>query len=753
MTAVATPPQPTIVTQPRWTDPQGARFLAVYFRPMVVVLTAALVLAFGDRAAPGYGAQLALLVAAGIYAGVIHGLEHVLGRRALQGGGAYVIGDGVLITLGLFVGGGLAGPMPLYCALSAGDIALRCARGAAFAAAAVYSVALMGVGLLAPSPGSDMTARWLESIARPWAVAFILGAAEEHRRRFKVAFSELLRLLHEKRELQATAEAASQRVLDLVNGLDAIVWEFQPAIGRFSYVRRRADVSEDQPLQAWQRQPADWIDQFIHPEDRALVHQRLRDASEQGESFELRGFNAQGEPRWYRSYVRAYDDPDTGVRYVSGVTVDITANKEIEETLRERDELYSMVVEQSPDGIGIFAGTVPVYVNQAALEIHGFRDLRDLVDHQLGDYIVPEDLARLHESGARRQRGEAAPPTNEYRVRLPDGTLRTVEATVSTVTYRGRLASLSIMRDATERRRQDEELCRWGRLFQHAQWGVSLKDAGASSYTFMNPAYAQMHGYTVEEMLKLAVLDIYAPESRDDLARNLAVVRATGHYVYETKHIRKDGSVFPVLVDLTLVRDEEGQEACIIANVQDITERKRLEAQLEHLAGHDPLTDLYNRRRFQEEVEREIALAKRYGTAGALLFLDLDGFKAINDQLGHTVGDQFLAGLAGVLREQLRRSDILGRIGGDEFAVLLPRCTDALAQSVAERILETVRHHRLECEGHSFGVSASIGIALFPEYGATCGDLLARADAAMYRAKELGGDHYLLNGQESPHLG
>jgi diguanylate cyclase (GGDEF)-like protein len=171
-----------------------------------------------------------------------------------------------------------------------------------------------------------------------------------------------------------------------------------------------------------------------------------------------------------------------------------------------------------------------------------------------------------------------------------------------------------------------------------------------------------------------------------------------------------------------------------------VAERKRLETRLLHLADHDPLTNLFSRRRLQDELRLTLAQATRYGTRGALLFLDLDDFKTVNDALGHRAGDKVLADLARRLHGRLRHSDIVARLGGDEFAVLLPHTDSGQAQALAAQLLESIRSQPVDLGAKRVTMSAAIGIALFPEHGSTTEELLAHADSAMYRAKGMGGN-------------
>ncbi len=170
----------------------------------------------------------------------------------------------------------------------------------------------------------------------------------------------------------------------------------------------------------------------------------------------------------------------------------------------------------------------------------------------------------------------------------------------------------------------------------------------------------------------------------------------------------------------------------------EIAGRKRFETQLVHIASHDPLTDLFNRRRFEEELSEQLRSAEDNSTQGAVLFLDLDQFKDVNDSLGHRAGDDLLKRVGELLASSLRDKDILARPGGDEFAILLPETAPERSRSIANRIQEAIRHHTFLIEGHPISVTASIGVALFPRHGVTTAELFSNADIAMYHAKANG---------------
>jgi len=157
-----------------------------------------------------------------------------------------------------------------------------------------------------------------------------------------------------------------------------------------------------------------------------------------------------------------------------------------------------------------------------------------------------------------------------------------------------------------------------------------------------------------------------------------------------------------------------------------------------YLADHDPLTGLFNRRRFEEELERVLAYSRQYGKTGALLFIDLDDFKRVNDTYGHTIGDQVLAFVAQSLRENLRKSDVIGRLGGDEFAVIIQDVNAEQARRVAEKLMGSLDGLQMAAGEGKVSISVSVGIALYPQHGLTKRELLDRADGAMYAAKRGG---------------
>jgi diguanylate cyclase (GGDEF)-like protein/PAS domain S-box-containing protein len=204
---------------------------------------------------------------------------------------------------------------------------------------------------------------------------------------------------------------------------------------------------------------------------------------------------------------------------------------------------------------------------------------------------------------------------------------------------------------------------------------------------------------------------------------------------------RPDGTQTWISVNTQGVfQSKEELPRAVVASITDVTDRLSFEAELRHLADHDALTGLPNRRRFHDELQRHLAFTERYGGEGAVLLFDLDNFKYLNDTQGHKAGDQYLVSLARVLTERLRQTDVVARLGGDEFGVLLPAAGPVQARRVAELLAEAVRDHAPLVGGQPVKLSTSVGIACFGHGSADPDELMAAADLAMYDAKEAGRD-------------
>ncbi len=277
--------------------------------------------------------------------------------------------------------------------------------------------------------------------------------------------------------------------------------------------------------------------------------------------------------------------------------------------------------------------------------------------------------------------------------------------------------------------------------FTHAPIGMALVDMSGRLLR-VNDALCRITGYSAEQVFARSFRDLSDPYDVDVDALQMGELRdgLIQKYQIEKRFRHAWGHSVWVLLSVSLVRDDEGRPLQVIAQVQDISERKELEGRLEHLVDHDFLTALFNRRHFEQALAQETKSAARYGGGGAVLLLDLDHFKAVNDQFGHKAGDDLLKTVAAALRDRIRETDVLARLGGDEFGIILPQVDAAQAEVVADGMVKTLRRQTAMLAEHQIPVTASVGVALFD--GLTNIEILAAADLAMYEAKEAGRDRF-----------
>ena len=263
--------------------------------------------------------------------------------------------------------------------------------------------------------------------------------------------------------------------------------------------------------------------------------------------------------------------------------------------------------------------------------------------------------------------------------------------------------------------------------------GVAVVD-NDGWFLLVNPAFAALHGCAGEDLTGQHFTIFYSPENQTGPVQALiAAALRDGVARAELVRRRRDGSPFPARVALSLLHDEDGELIGRVLVVQDVTDRSQLEEQLRRQALHDPLTGLANRRLLHDRLTHALARAARRGTQVAVLFLDVDAFKTVNDTLGHAAGDQVLVEVAARLAAHVRPQDTVARYGGDEFVVVVDDVTDpAEPQRLADR-LRSALAPPLRVGPAPLTVTASIGVALAQD--GTADQLLAAADSAMYRAK------------------
>jgi diguanylate cyclase (GGDEF)-like protein/PAS domain S-box-containing protein len=302
--------------------------------------------------------------------------------------------------------------------------------------------------------------------------------------------------------------------------------------------------------------------------------------------------------------------------------------------------------------------------------------------------------------------------------------------------------ALEAERRAVERGLHEVD-ARFESAFAHAPIGMALVNM-EGRWLQVNDALCRITGHTRVELLATTLQKLTHPEDVDldaDSLRELLAGRIPSYQI-EKRYRHAWGHYVWSLLTASLVRDAQGQPLYVVSQVQDISDRRELSQRLEYLTDHDFLTGLANRRRFERELAREVERVARYGAPGAVLLIDLDNFKDVNDTFGHKAGDDLLKGVVGAVKHRIRHTDLLARLGGDEFGVLLPQADIDQAQVAADGIVKALGRHVAVLGDRSIRVTASVGLAMLENLSAA--DVLACADVAMYEAKEAGRNRFAL---------
>lgn len=419
-----------------------------------------------------------------------------------------------------------------------------------------------------------------------------------------------------------------------------------------------------------------------------------------------------------------------------------------ERALAEREQRLRLVLWGSGDEYWDWDIARGRFYRLGADLLFGFRESEQTMDSDSWRHhaIHPEDRERVERLLAEHLAGASEFFESEHRIRHASGRWIWVRSRGKVVERdaEGRpLRMAGTARDVTEARRIERDRRIAAEVIRCMSEGVAVLDP-AFRFVSVNPAFTRITGYGAEELLgeDAAMLDgpLFPPEQRRRLRERLA---ADGHWHGEIWQRRKDGSEFLCELEAHEVLNAQGKRAFFVTVLSDITDRKRVEHELRYLANYDTLTGLPNRTLLGERLAHAIARARRQGSRVAVLFLDLDRFKHVNDSLGHAVGDRLLRAAGERLRQITGERDTVARLGGDEFTLVLEDVRDlSEVERTAERVLDAFREPLTLDGGQDVVISPSIGIALYPEHGDVPADLLKCADAAMYQAKERGRNTY-----------
>jgi diguanylate cyclase (GGDEF)-like protein/PAS domain S-box-containing protein len=357
---------------------------------------------------------------------------------------------------------------------------------------------------------------------------------------------------------------------------------------------------------------------------------------------------------------------------------------------------------------------------------------------QLG---IRDDTAIAFGTGRRGAQGSVS-QVIEIRGEPAGRTAFPMEMSIVRGQYRGQRAVIAVIRDVSAREQANEKLREAAAFFEISQDAIMITDSEGRIRS-VNPAFSTMTGYGAHEVIgRTPKLLQSGKQDAAFYAKLWDCLLTTGGWEGELLNRRKNGEIYIQYENISAIRDPQGRIVKYVAILNDITDKCRLEKEIEFRANYDLLTGLANRSLLIERLDQALKLGRRQKEAAAVLFIDLDHFKRVNDKLGHSVGDKLLQEVAGRLRQCVRETDTIARQGGDEFVVVLSRIKGGDdAARVAEKIIAAISEP-FHLDASIVSIGASIGIALSPDDGSDVDTLFRNADLAMYRAKSLGRNGY-----------
>lgn len=483
---------------------------------------------------------------------------------------------------------------------------------------------------------------------------------------------------------------------------------------------------------------------FTHPDDREITFahiQKLLDKEADTYRIEKRYIRKDGRVVWVEAVASTLLDSHGKPLYFIIQVEDISAQHEAEKALHDSEERFRLISTSAKDGIIIVDPAEQIsYWNPGAEKIFGYQ-FNEALGQNLHKLIAPSRYQEEAHQGFGRflasGKGPIIGKTFEITALRKNGEEFPIELSISAFSIKDQWHTLGMVRDISERKKAEQE---YRTIIQTTMDGFLVVGAHEGQFLDVNDAYCKMLGYSREEILSMRTSDVEAMESPDRIKQHKKEIRNSGHASFETRHRCKDGRIIDVEVTATYMDMRGG---VLITFIRDIGDRKMAEEQIRQLAFYDTLTNLPNRRLLLDRLRQSLSQAKRHKRSTAVMFLDLDRFKQINDTLGHDAGDDLLKEVAARLLGTIRSGDTVCRQGGDEFVIILAEiAAPADAARVAEKIITSFEQPFL-IKGHDLHITTSVGISVYPVDGTDdIDELLKQADLAMYQAKESGRNGY-----------
>ena len=488
--------------------------------------------------------------------------------------------------------------------------------------------------------------------------------------------------------------------------------------------------------------------ELVHREDRpavvASMTGALKGKNNATHTADYRVQTESGGWRWLRAAGQVTKrDANGRVLRMSGTVADIDHQRRAEEALRETEQRYRLLVELAPDAVIVHCHGIVEYANPAAARLFGATSPKGLTGLELEEFAHPEERERIRERLRHLEAGPGWVGFEQRHMTTLDGREIVVDGAGVSFLESGRLLVQSVFRDVTDQARSREALAEREQRFRdvaEASGEFVWECDRQWRFTYLSERVEAVLGFTRAEILGRRPQDFMPLGEERTVEAWLSTHAAGGSAFRDLEHrsVTKSGAAIWLSVSAVPIRDAAGAAAGYRGTAADVTARKQAEVRIEYLATRDVLTGLPNRMLMGDRVGQAILAAARGRSQLALLCIDLDRFKLVNDSLGHPAGDALLRAVAERLGNTLRREDTLARLGGDEFVLLwngLKSKEDAAA--LAQRV-HSILTRPFTVEGRSLSVGATIGIAIYPGDGRDFAELLRNADAAMYDAKESG---------------
>jgi diguanylate cyclase (GGDEF)-like protein/PAS domain S-box-containing protein len=453
---------------------------------------------------------------------------------------------------------------------------------------------------------------------------------------------------------------------------------------------------------------------------------------------------ADGSWKWLLSRGRVTERDAAGrALRMTGINLDITARKLAEQAQVEAEERYRSLVELAPDAVIAFSNGIIEYANPAAARLARVASARQLLGRRVEELVHPEHRERFRARVSYLVAGPGTVELEERKLLRPDGSELMVETASVSYLEHGRLVVQSVVRDVTERRKAREDLAEREQRFSDVveASGEYVWEADTQwRYTYLSARVEAVLGYMRAELLGRTPRDFMPLGEARALDEWFERDAREGQPFRDLVHrsIAKSGKVVWQQVSGMPVHDAQGKLAGYRGTGADVTARKQAEERIQYLATRDALTSLPNRALLGDRAAQAILAAARSRGMLAVLLIDLDRFKLVNDSLGHRAGDALLRAVAERLSNTLRREDTLARTGGDEFVLLWDGLKTAQDAALVAQRVQSILQRPFTLEGRALNVTASIGVAIYPEDGRDFSELLKNADTALYDAKDAG---------------